>query len=341
MDISAKKSIKSIFTDKKISDQKQADFLLLLGKLIKNGFSLKQSINCLRILQPKEKVLSKIYEDLKKGEMISYSLRHLELPAAIYNQLMIAQTNGNLQKILIQSGSILLMKSKQKNKFKELIAYPCFILVFLLIMLLGMKLFVIPQLETNGQTNYIDLFLEILFGSIILIIVLLFLYRKYLKGLTEFQSAKQLIKLPIIGRTYLNFYQFIILQGLGLQVASGLNLKEICLVNRTFIKGSIQEMLAAKIELELKKGTSLARLIKEDKFLPNELQSVLQIGGNKTELAQDLILMSELKFEETHKSLKKILNLVQPVMFGLIALIIIATYLMVLLPVYGMMKGMS
>lgn len=341
MDTLIGKRIKNIFTVDKISEDQQSQYLLLLGKLIKNGFSLKQSINCLRLISTKDKIFKKIYEDLQNGEMISSSLRHLNLPPSIYNQIIIAQTNGNLQKVLLQSGSILQMKVKQKNKLKELLSYPFFILGFLLVMIVGMKIYVVPQLDMGSESKYIDLFLKIFFGTIILIGLFSFIYANYLKRLSEFQAASHLIRLPIVGKVYLSFYQYILLQGLGLQVASGLNLREICSVNLSFSKGSLQENLAKKIESQLKIGISLSKMIEKDKFLPNELKSILQLGGNKSELAQDLILMSELKFDETQKYLKKILNLVQPIMFGIIALIIIATYLMVLLPVYGMMKGMS
>ncbi|WP_225421009.1 type II secretion system F family protein [Companilactobacillus keshanensis] len=341
MDILVQKYIKNIYTDKRISDQQQAEYLLLLGKLINNGFSLKQSINCLSLLRAKQKVFSYIYKDLQNGEMISYSLRHLNLPMAIYNQLIIAQTNGSLQKILIQSGLLLKTKAKQKSKLKELMAYPCFILGFLFVMLLGMKVYIVPQLGMSTETKYIDLFLKTFFGTVIFFVIGIVVYCGYLKRISEYQCAKQLIKLPIVGKVYLNFYQFIILQGLGLQVSSGLNLKEICSINASFSEGSIQEMLSRKVQRDLQKGSSLNNLIDNENFLPNELKSIMKLGGGKKELAQDLILMSELKFEETQKSLQKILNLVQPIMFGIIALIIIVTYLMVLLPVYGMMKGMS
>ncbi|MFC6323030.1 type II secretion system F family protein [Companilactobacillus baiquanensis] len=340
VDILRKKFVRNIFTDKKINDHKQAEYLLLLGKLIKNGFSLKQSVNCLRLISNDE-VFRKIYKDLQQGKTISFSLRHLDLPKAIYNQLIIAQTHGSLQKILMQSGLILQTKAKQKNKLKELLAYPLFIIGFLFVMLMGMKLYVIPQLGMGSETKYIDLFLQVFFGLIFFGSLTLMIYVKYLQTIPEYKSANQLIKLPILGKIYLNFYQFIILQGLGLQVASGLNLREICSINLNFASGSLQEMMAKKIESELRKGSSLNKIIRKEKFLPNELKSIFQLGGGKSELAQDLILMSELKFEETQKSLKKILNLVQPIMFGIIALIIIATYLIVLLPVYGMMKGMS
>jgi Type II secretory pathway, component PulF len=105
----------SISSVKKISTKQQSDYLLLLGKLIGNGFSLKQAINCLCLLDTNKKVFLNIYQDLEKGQLISYSLRHLQLPPVIFNQLIIAQSNGNLYQTLIQSGQVLKNKVKQQN----------------------------------------------------------------------------------------------------------------------------------------------------------------------------------------------------------------------------------
>jgi len=82
---------KSLFSDKKIKTSQQAEYLLIISKLLKNGFSLSQSINCLRLLDDRQKIFEKINQDLQSGQMISQSLRHLQLPTVIFNQLVIAQ----------------------------------------------------------------------------------------------------------------------------------------------------------------------------------------------------------------------------------------------------------
>ncbi len=82
-------------------------------------------------------------------------------------------------------------------------------------------------------------------------------------------------------------------------------------------------------------------MIQEEPLLPNQLQIIVQAGESGPQLAQDLLLISELKFEETKQELKKLLNLIQPILFGIIAIVIVVTYLIVLMPIYGMMRGLS
>jgi len=336
-----KRFIKSLFMGKKITSAQQAEYLLIISKLLRNGFSLSQSINCLRLLNTKDKLFEKIQTDLKYGKMISQSLRHLQLPTVVFNQLVIAQNHGKIEMALEQTGQLLQTQAKQKNKLKELLAYPMFILGFLMTMLLGMKIYIVPQLEVASGGQNIDLFLKILLIVFLLVVISIGYFVFKVKRKREYQRALTLVKLPIIGKIYLCFYQFLILQGLGMQLSSGMNLFEICESNSHFQKDSIQAYLADKFVAGLTGGKSLMVMINEEPLLPKQLKVILQAGESGTQLAQDLLLMSELKFDETQRELKKILNLVQPILFGIIALVIVVTYLIVLLPIYGMMKGMS
>jgi len=331
----------NIFSDKKISSKQQAEHLLILSRLMQNGFSIKHAISSMSLMNKKNLIFDKIYEDLQSGQMIAVAMRHLELPHVIHNQLVIAQQNGRLQQTLFQSGMILQNKSRQKEKLRELLAYPSVILSFLFLMLVGMKIYIIPQMELTEGNEMINNFIS---GLVIFVIVsitgaLYFTYK--LRKMDEFNRAQLMIKMPLIGKTYLSFYQFVILQGLGMQTASGLNLHEICMSSRAFKKGTIQEVLANELIDGMNCGKNIYQLIDEEPILPNELKMILQSGDGTKEIAQDLILMSELKFDETQRRLKKILNMIQPILFAVIAFVIIITYLIVLLPVYGMMKEIS
>lgn len=334
-------SIKNLFTDKKISSSQQAEFLLIISKLLGNGFSLSQSINCLRLLENENDVFEKVHNALQNGEMISQALRYLQLPSVVFNQIVIAQDHGQIYQTLKQTGTLLKSQAQQKNKLKELLIYPCFILMFLLTMLIGMKIYIVPQLEIANGGKSIDLFLEIILLMMVFLAIGVLLLSVKLKQKDEYHRSLLLVKLPFVGKIYLHFFQFIILQGLGMQMASGMNLFTICESSNRFQKGSIQHYLGNKFINDLQQGKSLSQMIQDEPLLPNQLQVILQAGESGPQLAQDLLLISELKFEETKQELKKILNLIQPILFGIIAIVIVVTYLIVLMPIYGMMKGMS
>ena len=334
-----KKLTKNIFT-KKIPITKKAEHLLTISKLLQNGFSLSETINCLRLLNDQEKIFERIYQDLCHGKMISQALRHLHLPTVIYNQLVIAQNHGKLAQAMAQTGALLNDQAKQKNKLKEVLVYPCFILTFLITMLVGMKVYIIPQLAM-ANSNLIDLFLELILGLILFLLIVGLIFHLVLQRKDEYHRALILVKLPVLGKIYLNFFQFLILQGLGMQLANGMNLFDVCEINNQFENGSIQNYLSQKFLRGLTNGNNLLKLIQTEPLLPNQLQIILQAGESGSALAQDLLVMSELKFEETQRYLKRVMGMIQPCLFAIIAIIIVTTYLIILMPIYGMMKGIS
>src|SRR5699024_9350193 len=130
--------------------------------------------------------------------MISQALRHLQLPDVIFNQIVIAQNHGKIDQTLMQTGMLLQSLAQQKNKLKELLIYPTFIFTFLLTMLVGMKIYIVPQLAVAGSGKSIDLFLGVILISLLLlasgvILLIVNLHRK-----DEYHRSLLLVKLPFI-----------------------------------------------------------------------------------------------------------------------------------------------
>lgn len=273
--------------------------------------------------------------------MLSTSMKHLQLPLVVQNQLVISQMNGGLQQTVEQCGQILKQKAQQQAKLKEILAYPAFIIGFLSVMVVGMKVYILPQIQSNSSNSSLDLLIHSITIMAVLLIIGGAAFIWYLRRQNEYQRARILIKLPLLKTSYLNFYQFTILQGLGMQFSQGLDLQKICLNNQNFVDGSIQNVIANKLLGCLKSGDSLQKVIQQEPLLPSELNMIFNIGNSGAEVGSDLLLLSELKYQATQTAIKKLINLVQPVLFGLIAIFILIAYLMILLPVYSMMKGMS
>lgn len=240
------KFLKNLLVDKKINSKVQSDFLLLIGKLLENGFTLSQAIRCLQYVNQKDPLIEKIYRDLQSGIMLSNALIHLQLPPVIQNQLVIAQMNGGLQKTVVQSGLILKEKYRQQSKLKELMAYPLFIIGFLILMMLGMKLYILPQLENASGSSDLDLVVKSFSIGAVLSSVAIFGFVIYVKKLSEYQRAQLLVRIPLIKNCFLNFYQFSILQGWGMQFSNGMDFQSMCSSDQSLSKDSIQYVLSQK-----------------------------------------------------------------------------------------------
>ncbi|QAR35216.1 hypothetical protein EQK21_03785 [Latilactobacillus curvatus] len=77
------------------------------------------------------------------------------------------------------------------------------------------------------------------------------------------------------------------------------------------------------------------------RFYPPELQLVLAKGSPLQQMAKEVDLLAVIKYDELQRQLKQKVNWLQPLLFILIGIIIICTYLSILLPLYHTMEGIS
>jgi competence protein ComGB len=62
-------------------------------------------------------------------------------------------------------------------------------------------------------------------------------------------------------------------------------------------------------------------------------------GETVEELGKQLTIFSSLIFSRLIKKIEQLLVLVQPILFGIIAVVIVMMYLSIMLPIYQSMKG--
>jgi competence protein ComGB len=96
--------------------------------------------------------------------------------------------------------------------------------------------------------------------------------------------------------------------------------------------------MAQGIEKEIEKGISINGPIKEWHFLNPELSLIILQGEVKGNLGKELLIYGRREWEGLMKLADKKMRFLQPMMFLLIAVLIISVYSALLLPIY---KGMG
>ena len=131
----------------KLNPKRQAIFLATLAKLLSNGFSIETSLESMRLILPQEnKLLLRIIQRLNIGENLAAALFDTGLTKTILSQIMIAEIHGNLIKCLRENAATLLIRQKNLQKILNLLAYPCFLLISLGLLLLFLRIEMAQQL---------------------------------------------------------------------------------------------------------------------------------------------------------------------------------------------------
>ncbi|RHW47306.1 hypothetical protein DS832_03920 [Bombilactobacillus bombi] len=197
----------------KLKLKQQATFLLILAKLLENGFSIEMALESMRLILPDENpLLINLIQQLDKGQSLADTLALTGLSKTILSQITIADIHGNLIKCLRENAATLTIRQKNLQKILNLLAYPCFLLISLISLIVFLKVEMAQQLPHLALPTMYWILVKILVGLIILGIIGEI---GYLVHATETQRALHQMRWPIIGSMYRNYFHYVILSAVA------------------------------------------------------------------------------------------------------------------------------
>ncbi|USS87648.1 type II secretion system F family protein [Fructilactobacillus hinvesii] len=333
---------KSLKMDDKqsISLKKQAALFASLSELIRNGFSLMESLNFMETTTPIDaKLIRKIREQLDAGQNLSASMRFF-LTSDLYQQLRIADEHGDVISGMLDISRFIQLTMKQRQKIKALVTYPLILVGLLVMMVVIIKLVIMPQTSSllPNQTPQGTSFPWWWVGGMILVLgvgLLFFLFKR----VTGIRRAELLVKLPLVGRLFRNYYAYYVANNLALMFKNGLDLHQIILVFHQFETKSLLWEMGERVEQSIQRGYGLQAGLAQYHFIAPEMVTFLENGSEQEQVSQNLLALSELYFQRLMQSSDTLIKLIQPLSFLAIGALIFITYLQMLMPMYEAMKG--
>lgn len=327
----------------KLSCRNQAKWFLLVSDLLKVGFSLRHALTFTKAsmgeLAP---FLAAVEQRMQEGETFAASLSPY-IKTDLYYQLVLAERHGDLKKTLRELGQLLNARERQYKKLRELLQYPLILLMLLAVVITGLIMFVYPELHSwqqysNGN-SWLEIFKEVLIAAVTcLILISLCSYRRWQKQ-GRLKQVMTLCCLPIVGHCYKLYFGYYLTTNLATLLRHGLSLQEITNITATFDKKSLLYQFGQIISSEIERGGDLTAIISRYQFIPGELAIFINKGATLTELGEDLTAFANILFDDLIQASEKVLVWVQPLIFVVIAIIIVALYLSILLPIYHSISG--
>lgn len=276
-----------------------------------------------------------------EGKTFAECLRPYIKPT-LYYQLLLAEQHGNLEECLQEVGRVMMLREKQRQKLITLLQYPLILIGLLMALMITLKIFVFPELsqwgtETSGRIgNYvIETGAYFCGASLVMSGFALIRWRK----LNQLQKVNVYCSLPIVGKCYRLFYGYYVVTNLAMMIRHGLTLNEICVTLEKDQGEGFLALLGRMVRDEAKLGQDLTKIMRHVSFLPRELAVIAEKGSTLADLGKDLSALTNILFQRLTKRIERLLMLVQPIIFGIVALVIIALYLRLLLPIYHSVQG--
>ena len=309
----------------KLKQSEQVELLAFLANCLKNGFSLTKSLQLLPLLWPKrKKQLARLDEKMRQGEELGQLFAGLGFNKTTVTQLDMALSQGRLDESLDQLALLGRMKNEQVKKLEGELAYPVVLAGMMTLILIFMQNFLSVEFAGSSAKQG-DLLLLILVFLLVLVIMLVVIAAAYMKK-QDYQSFKKLLTWPVFGPVVALYGQYLISYDLGMLLASGFSLQQMC------------DFACRQARDAILRGKKVEEVIQKEPFLSQELLMLLQAGSEREELSRQCLLLSGLLFNRLRQKLSKLIVNVQPVCFILIGLCIIGMYLKLLLPIYDSMQ---
>ncbi|WP_235809024.1 type II secretion system F family protein [Levilactobacillus senmaizukei] len=314
----------------------QAFFCHLLGEQLQSGFSLQAALQFMQLTNERSLPgLEQIEQSLLTGTSLMVGLKPYLRPN-IYFQLTLATTYGNFSEALIQAAAVLTMVASQRQRLRQLLAYPVTLLVLMAGLFLTLQLGILPQLRlgmtggiTRSSANWYP-WVGAIGGSG----VALLLFLQYWRSLSSLRRVEWLIRWPVIGSLVKSYYAYYLTANVGQLVASGLSIKQMVHSLQQLPSQAVLCQLATQLEDELNRGQSPTAWIKRQNCLPRQLLVFLTKGSSTSQLERELMTFSRLEYQRLTRQSERALAVVQPVLLSVVALLIVMAYLRLLLPMY-------
>ncbi len=298
--------------------------------------------------------LDGVADNLAKGTSMASSMR---LYPNIFSTLMvnivdIGETTGHLSEAFGYLYEYLEFESSSIKQFKTAFRYPMFVLISIFVAIAILNIFVIPtfakfysglNVELPWQTRFIiDVSSVVVnYGYLILaglIIGVIWLYKYIHTPNGKYKWDKLQLRIPIFGKLLKRIIIIRFCQSLEIVLKSGIAVNQgLALVSNTITNAYINRQIL-DMQASIERGVSFTNAIsKIELFSPLEIQ-ILAVGEKNGELSPALDFISKFYNQEIQYDLKRLSDMIGPIMLAAIAVLVLIIALGVYLPIWNMIN---
>ena len=337
-----------------LDEENKIYFIQRLSELIEHGYMLEDSIEFL--LFQYDVSLEKIDSlklELSHGKKLSDLLRYLGYSTFVTSKMKFAEDYGSMEDMLLEIENYLRIKKEQKEKVIKTLRYPLILTIALITLIMVFNLLVIPQFENIYTSSSIKMDIQTIIlikiiyytpkiiSIIVIFSIIVLVYMIYIKKYRKNIFLNTLMYIPKI-RVYARlYYSYKFTLELSLFLMSGFSLKNALEVIIEENYDYYLTYFSKKIMRDLDKGLSFEEAIASIKFFDKSVEKFVIHGINNGLIDRELKLFSELMLDTFLTSLDKMLRKFQPVLFAILAFVIIGLYMVILMPIFNMASSLK
>ncbi|MGG3906987.1 competence type IV pilus assembly protein ComGB [Geobacillus stearothermophilus] len=332
----------------------QALFFTRLGRLLERGYPLGQALEFLAIQAPTHRRMEveRCLQQLRAGLPLFAAVEALSVDRMAVNLLFFAERHGDLPRGMAETGEALAQKARFYEQLHRFSRYPLFLLSLLIIMLVLMEWWLLPQFERaaaafspqRGHTAWLLAVvahapMEMAAIAVLAVFSGLF-YTAYFRRWPVSRKLQFALRIPGLASFLRLFLTCLTARQLGRLLQAGLSVYDALGVFSEPSSWPFLQMEGRRLRHGLMKGMALDKLIGAARYYEQELALVIRHGQSNGELGKELEHYSEFLLQMIEKRAEAALKLVQPLLLSVVGALIVGMYLAILLPMFSMLNSL-
>jgi len=300
-------------------------------------------------------IMKDVLGKVEKGEPFSTGIS--EYPR-VFNKLTVAmtlagETSGNLPNALRRLAEYYDGRDKFNKKIKGAMAYPIFVLTFVVLMVVFIMAFIIPRFKliftqlggelpafTRAFMGFYDSIchniIYILGVLISLIISFILIYKKSPKG--HYYFSRGFLAIPLIGKIIKYSFVAMFCKTMSALLGSGVSVLEVFNILSTMNNNDIIKTAIVHTKERIVEGSNISLSMVAAGFFPNMVVKMIQIGEESGSLPLMLDRTADYYERKVDAILTTALSLLEPIMIVTVGVIVLVVVLALYMPIFSMGK---
>jgi len=335
-------------------------FTRQLSTMFSAGLTIERAITNLEKEEKSKKfqrVLRRLSDDIKKGFSLSEAM---EQHPGVFNPLYVAlvkagEVSGTLHTVLDELSDYLEKIEDTRRKVLSAMAYPIFVLVFMIVVIWGVFYWIIPQFSEVYSNFGADLpgptlvaiaiskfITHNLFISILLVLVFAFLmFLVYLTDRGRYVMDEIKLRIPVLGQVINNSIMSKFARTFSILMAAGVPIMDTLELSENVVQNAVIEAAIRKSRVMVKEGYSVAGAFRRTNVFPSTLLQMTATGEETGDMDKLLGKAAEFYEKLVDSVIDRLTSLIEPLLIILMATIVGSLVIIIYLPIFDLGQAMS
>ncbi len=349
--------------------QKLKDFIPLntlvfftrqLSTMFSAGLTIEKSISNLMIEEKNHRfrrILAKVGNDLKKGMSLSEAL---SLNPGTFDGLYVAlvhagEISGSLHVILEELADYLEVMADTRRKVISALSYPGFVMIFMILIVSGLLLFVVPQFaeiyakfgaRLPGPTRALVALSQLISNYFVTIALLtiVVLFVGWIVSMTEkggmvFDTIK--LHFPVFGMLVQNSIMNKFAKTFGILLGSGVPVLESLTHVQRVVRNRVIVRALETSKMLIKDGFAISVALKKTDVFPPTIIQLIATGEETGEMDRLLDKAAYFYAKQVDAVVERLTSLIEPLMIVVLGAVVVSIIISIYLPIFKLGFALS